>query len=70
MIHYRDQPIEQRKMPMLVVENQLLLAPLAVLQITSRIESRYRGCLKILGLKQGVIVNFRPERPEVVVVGV
>lgn len=67
-IHYRGQPIEQRKLPMLVVENRLLVAPLAVLQATPKVESRYRACLEILGLRQGLIVNFRPETPEVVVV--
>jgi GxxExxY protein len=69
-IHYRGQPIDRRKLPMLVVENRLLVAPLAVLQATPKVESRYRACLEILGLRQGLIVNFRPETPEVVVLAV
>lgn len=68
MVHFHSEPIERRKLPMLVVENRLLVVPLAVLQITPKVESRYRACLNTLGLKRGLIVNFRPATPDVVVV--
>lgn len=68
MLHFDGEPIERRKLPMLVVASRLLVVPLAVLQITPKVESRYRACLNILGLKRGLIVNFRPATPEVVVV--
>lgn len=70
LVHYRGQPVERHKLPMLVVDQRLLVAPLAVLQITPAIESRYRACLAFLELKQALIVNFRPETPEVVAVEV
>jgi GxxExxY protein len=59
VIQFRGQPIESRRVPLLVVEGRLMVVPLAVLRITSDVESRYRHYLTLLGLKQGLIVNFR-----------
>lgn len=67
-IHFHGQPVERHKLPLIVIGGRLLMAPLAVVEITPQIESRYRYCLGALGLKQGVIVNFRPETPVGVVV--
>ena len=63
LVYFHGQPVERHKLPLLVVEGRLLVAPLALLEITPQIESRYRSCLEFLGLAQGVIVNFRPETP-------
>ena len=68
MIHYHGQPIERSRLPLLVVQERLMVVPLAVLQITPRVESRYRACLQTLGLQQGMIVNFRPQTPQVVLI--
>jgi GxxExxY protein len=59
VIQFRGQPIESRRVPLLVVEGRLMVVPLAILRITSDVESRYRHYLTVLGLKQGLIVNFR-----------
>ncbi|HSN77317.1 MAG TPA: hypothetical protein VL334_19780, partial [Anaerolineae bacterium] len=61
------QPIESRRIPLLVVDDRLMVVPLAVLRITPAIEARYRHCLEFLGLKQGLIVNFRTNALESVV---
>ena len=60
VVQFRGQPIELRRAPLLVVDDRLMVVPLAVLRITPDIEDRYRHYLKYLGLKQGLIVNFRP----------
>jgi GxxExxY protein len=59
VVQFRGQPIESCRVPLLVVDRRLLVVPLAVLRITSDIESRYRHYLKLLGVNQGLIVNFR-----------
>ena len=69
MVYYQGEPIERCKLPLLVVERSVMVVPLAVLEIKARTESRYRACLKTLGLRQGVIINFRPQTPEVIPIG-
>jgi len=59
VVQFRGQPIESRRAPLLVVDDRLMVVPLAVLRITPDIEDRNRHYLKYLGLKQGLIVNFR-----------
>ncbi len=68
VIQFRGQPLEARRVPLLVVDGRLMVVPLAVLRITSEIESRHRYYLKLLGLKQGLIVNFRTTALDSVVV--
>jgi GxxExxY protein len=59
VVQFRGQPLESCRVPLLVIDRRLMVVPLAVLGITSDIESRYCNYLKLLGLKQGLIVNFR-----------
>ena len=59
VVQFRGQPIESCRVPLLVIDRRLMVVPLAVFGITSDIESRYCYYLKLLGLKQGLIVNFR-----------
>jgi GxxExxY protein len=68
IVQFRGQPIESRRVPLLVIDGRLMVVPLAVLRITSDIESRYRNYLKLLGLKQGLIVNFRTPALEAAVI--
>jgi GxxExxY protein len=68
VVQFRGQPIESRRVPLLVVDGRLMVVPLAVLRITSDIESRYRHYLKLLDLKQGLIVNFRTAALEAAVI--
>jgi GxxExxY protein len=68
VVQFRGQPIERRKVSLLLVDGRLLVVALAVLWITPGIVSRYRQYLKLLGVNQGLIVNFRPAELETVVV--
>ena len=68
VVQFRGQPIERRKVSLLVIDGRLLVAPLAVLWITPEIAARYRQYLKLLGVNQGLIVNFRPVELETVLV--
>jgi GxxExxY protein len=68
VVQFRGQPIESCRAPLLVVDRRLMVVPLAVLRITPEIEDRYRHYLKFLKLKQGLIVNFRTEALESVVI--
>ncbi len=68
VVQFHGQPIESRRIPLLVVDDRLMVVPLAVLRITPDIEARYRHCLEFLGLKQGLIVNFRTSQLESVVI--
>lgn len=70
VVQFRGQPIEACRTPVLVVDARLMVVPLAVLQITSNIEDRYRAYLRLLGLKQGLIVNFRTAALDSVVIKV
>lgn len=68
VVRFHGQPIERHKLPFLVVDSRLMVVPLAVRDITPAIQHRYRRCLQFIGLKQGLIVNFRSETLEAVVV--
>jgi GxxExxY protein len=68
VVQFRGQPIESRRVPLLVVDGRLMIIPLAVLRITSEIASRYRHYLKLLDLRQGLIVNFRTAALEAAVI--
>ena len=59
VVQFRGQPIESRRVPQPVVDGRLMVVPLAVLRISSDIEIGYRHYLALLGLKQGLVVNFR-----------
>ncbi len=57
-IQFRGQPIETRETRLLVVDNKVLLAPIAVRKITPRLKGRFRQYLGLLGLELGLIANF------------
>jgi GxxExxY protein len=57
-IRFRGRPIETRKTRLLVVESKVLLAPIAVRQITAKLKGRLRQYLKLLGLQLGLVANF------------
>lgn len=57
-IPFRGQPIETRETRLLVVDDRVLLAPIAVRHITPRITGRFRQYLEILDLKLGIVANF------------
>jgi GxxExxY protein len=57
-IRFRGQPIETRDTRLLIVDNKVLLAPIAVCEITPWLKGRFRQYLKLLGLQLGLIANF------------
>lgn len=64
-IHFRGQPIETRETRLLIVDNRVLVAPIAVRQITRKIRGRLRQYLQLLELELGLIVNFHAESLEI-----
>jgi len=57
-IQFRGQPIETRETRLLIVDNKVLIVPVAVREITPRFKGRLRQYLKLLGLQLGFIANF------------
>jgi GxxExxY protein len=64
-IRFRGQPIEKRETRLLVVDDKVLLAPIAVRQITPALRGRFRQYLRLLGLKLGLIANFHAPSLEI-----
>ena len=64
-IQFRGQPIETRETRLLIVDNKVLLAPIAVREITPRLKGRFRQYLRLLGLKLGLIANFHAPSLEI-----
>jgi GxxExxY protein len=64
-IRFRGQPIETRETRLLIVEKQVLLAPIAVREITPRLKGRFRQYLRLLGLELGLIANFHAPSLEI-----
>ena len=57
-IHFRGRPIETRETRFLVVEDKVLLAPIAVREITPKLKGRFRQYLGLLNLELGLVSNF------------
>lgn len=70
VVQFRGQPIERCEVPLLIVGGRLLVVPLAVLRITPWMIERYRQFLKLLGVNEGIIVNFHSEKLEAMRVAV
>ena len=64
-IRFREQPIETRETRLLVVDDKVLLAPVAVRQITPTLKGRFRQYLKLLGFELGLIANFHAPSLEI-----
>lgn len=64
-IHFRGQPIEMRETRLLIVDSKVLLAPIAVREITPVHKHRFRQYLRLLGLKLGLIANFHSPSLEI-----
>ncbi len=64
-IWFRGQPIERRETRLLIVDDKVLLAPIAVREITPRLKGRFRQYLKLLGLELGLIANFHAPSLEI-----
>jgi len=67
-ITFHGRPIEMRETRLLIVDDKVLLAPIAVRDITPRLQGRFRQYLKLLGLKLGIVANFHTPSLEIKVV--
>ena len=65
IIRFRGQPIETREVRLLIVDGRVLLAPIAVREITPRLKGRFRQYLKLLDLRLGLIANFHTPSLEI-----
>lgn len=59
VIPFRGQPLQERNTRLLIVDNKVLLTPIAVRKITPSLKGRLRQYLKILGFELGMIANFK-----------
>jgi GxxExxY protein len=57
-IQFRGRPVETREVRLLIVDNKILLAPVAIGEITPMLKNRFRWYLGLFGLKLGLIANF------------
>jgi len=64
-VQFRGRPIETRETRLLIVDNRLLLIPIAVGQITPKLKGRLRQYLRLLDLKLGLIANFHAPSLEI-----
>jgi GxxExxY protein len=55
---FRGRPIETRKTRLLIVDDRVLLTPVAVDEVTPTLRGRLRQYLKLLGLNLGLVANF------------
>ncbi len=64
-IRFRGRPIETRETRLLIADERVLMAPVAVRAITPKIKGRFRQYLGLLDLKLGVIANFHAPSLEI-----
>jgi len=64
-IQFHGQPIETRETRLLIVDDKVLLAPIAVHEITPRLKGRFRQYLGLLELRLGLIANFHAPNLEI-----
>jgi GxxExxY protein len=64
-VRFRGQPIEDREIRLLVIQNRIAVLPVAVREITPLLAGRIRQYLRMLGLKLGLIANFHAERLDI-----
>ena len=69
-ICFRGQPIETRETRLLIVDEKVLLAPIAVLAITPMLRARFHQYLQSLELGIGLIANFHESSLDIATVRV
>lgn len=57
-IQFHGCPIETRETRLIIVDNKVLLAPIAVRRITPKLKGRFRQYLRLLNLHLGLVANF------------
>ena len=58
VIQFHGHPIETRETRLLIVDNKVLVAPIAVREITSKLRGRFRQYLRLFDLDVGLVANF------------
>ena len=69
-IEFRGRPIETRETRLIIVDDKLVLAPVAVREITPALKGRFRQYVRLLGLRLGLIANFHAPKLEIATVRV
>lgn len=69
-IQFRGKPIETRETRLMIVDNKVLLTPIAVREITPALKGRCRQYLKLFGLRLGIVANFHAPSLEIEMVRV
>jgi GxxExxY protein len=64
-VAFRGQPIETRETRLLIVDEKVLLSPIAIKTITPTLKARFHQYLHVLGLKLGLIANFHASSLEI-----
>jgi GxxExxY protein len=57
-ILFHGRPVETRETRLLVLDEKVLLTPVAVREITARLKARLRQYLALLGFRLGIVANF------------
>jgi GxxExxY protein len=65
VIQFRQQPIETYKTQLTIVDHKVLLACIAVREVTETLKGRFRRYFKLLKLELGLIANFHATRLEI-----
>lgn len=69
-ILFRERPIEKRETRLIIVDDKLVLAPVAVREITPALKGRFHQYVRLSGLRLGLIANFHAPRLEIATVRV
>lgn len=64
-LQFRGRPIETRETRLIVVDDKVLLIPIAVRSITPLLKQRLRQYLKVLDLRLGLMANFHAPSLEI-----
>lgn len=65
VIQFRQQPIEIYETRLILVDNKVLLACVAVREVTEILKGRFRRYLELLKLEIGLIANFHATKLEI-----
>ncbi|WP_207679599.1 GxxExxY protein [Desulfonema magnum] len=68
VIPFRQQPVETRETRLILVDDKILLTPVAVREITPKLRGRFCQYLRLLKLRIGLVANFHRSSLEIEVV--
>ena len=65
IIMFHQQPLQEKETRLLIVDDKVILTPVAVRGITFAMKNRLRYYLNLLGLEVGIIANFHTPHLEI-----